>query len=127
MAIIKCLIMSHYTYFPTVWQESQGALGKLPRVNNALHSTLSNIGGQTVMKIWMKFKLPHWQNSESPLQLYYGVRLLPHFQIRIHSKRVMTAFEDNPKPLSLPWSVSLPAPGEGVFISSPNISRLACL
>lgn len=57
MTIIKCLIMIHHTQFTAVWQESQGALGKLSRVNTRLHSTLNNTVGQTVIKIRVKFKL----------------------------------------------------------------------
>lgn len=63
------------------------------------------------------------------MELEYRVRLPPHSQIRVHSTRVMTVFEENPNPLplSLPWSVSRPVPRQGVFISSPNISTSACL
>lgn len=49
--------MIHHTQFTAVWQESQGALGKLSRVNTRLHSTLNNTVGQTVIKIRVKFKL----------------------------------------------------------------------
>lgn len=38
-----------------------------------------------------------------------GFTIPPRSQIRVHDARVMTVFEENPKALSLPWSVSPPA------------------
>lgn len=49
--------MIHHTHLTAVWQESQGALGKLSRVNTRLRSALNNTVGQTVIKIRVKFKL----------------------------------------------------------------------
>lgn len=51
--------MIHLSFAKSVLQESEGVLGNHLSLNDALHSTLSHIAGQGVIKIWVKFKLPH--------------------------------------------------------------------
>lgn len=71
--------------------------------------TLKHILGQRVIKIWVQFKLPHQLTPKSPSSCNTGLDYYHTSKLGSTAKRVMTVFEENPKPLSLPWSVSLPA------------------
>lgn len=55
----KCPVMIHLSFGKSVLQESLVAVGNHLSLNDALHSTLNHTAGQGVIKIWVKFKLPH--------------------------------------------------------------------